>query len=106
LALRRPSTTVSAVEHCASVALTVNEFTRDLAMRDELVVFGEQFWRPYVHVRDAARAIAEVLDAPKEASTGEVYNVGDTRENYREARHRRASARTFPRRQGAVRPSR
>jgi len=63
--------------------LTVNEFTRDLAMRDELVVFGEQFWRPYVHVRDAARAIAEVLDAPKEASTGEVYNVGDTSENYR-----------------------
>jgi nucleoside-diphosphate-sugar epimerase len=63
--------------------LTVNEFTRDLAMRDELVVFGEQFWRPYIHVRDAARAIAEVLHAPKEASAGEVYNVGDTRENYR-----------------------
>jgi nucleoside-diphosphate-sugar epimerase len=62
--------------------LTVNEFTRDLAVRNELVVFGEQFWRPYVHVRDAARAVADVLDAPKEASAGEVYNVGDTRENY------------------------
>jgi nucleoside-diphosphate-sugar epimerase len=62
--------------------LTVNEFTRDLAIRNELVVFGEQFWRPYVHVRDAARAIVDVLDGPKEASAGEVYNVGDTRENY------------------------
>ena len=63
--------------------LTVNEFTRDLAVRDELVVFGEQFWRPYVHVRDAARAIADVLEAPSEELAGEVFNVGDTNENYR-----------------------
>ena len=34
--------------------LTVNEFTRDLWADRELEVFGEQFWRPYVHVRDAA----------------------------------------------------
>ena len=38
--------------------LTVNEFTRDLLVKQELLVFGEQFWRPYIHVRDAARAIA------------------------------------------------
>ena len=30
--------------------LTVNEFTRDLWADRELEVFGEQFWRPYVHV--------------------------------------------------------
>ena len=36
--------------------LTVNEFTAELITRRRLVVFGEQFWRPYVHVRDAARA--------------------------------------------------
>ena len=29
--------------------LTVNEFTRDVALGRDLVVFGEQFWRPYVH---------------------------------------------------------
>jgi nucleoside-diphosphate-sugar epimerase len=63
--------------------LTVNEFTRDLAARGELVVFGEQFWRPYVHVRDAARAIARVLDAPTSAVAGEAFNVGNSRENYR-----------------------
>ena len=63
--------------------LTVNEFTRDLAVRGELVVFGEQFWRPYVHVRDAARAIVQVLERPAETIAGEVYNVGDTNENYR-----------------------
>jgi len=63
--------------------LTVNEFARDLAVGDELVVFGEQFWRPYVHVRDAARAVVHVLEAPPTLVAGEVYNVGDTRENYR-----------------------
>ena len=30
--------------------LTVNEFTRDLWADRDLEVFGEQFWRPYVHV--------------------------------------------------------
>lgn len=63
--------------------LTVNEFTRDLWAERELEVFGEQFWRPYVHVRDAARGIRTVLQAPREQVAGEVFNIGDTRENYR-----------------------
>jgi nucleoside-diphosphate-sugar epimerase len=63
--------------------LTVNEFTRDVALDQDLVVYGEQFWRPYVHVRDAAAAVATVLDAPREQVAGEVFNVGDTHENYR-----------------------
>jgi nucleoside-diphosphate-sugar epimerase len=63
--------------------LTVNEFTRDVALDQDLVVYGEQFWRPYVHVRDAARAIVAVLGAPREQVSGEVFNVGDTDENYR-----------------------
>ena len=63
--------------------LTVNEFTRDLWSDRRLEVFGEQFWRPYVHVRDAARGVQTVLEAPADAVAGEVFNVGDTRENYR-----------------------
>ena len=63
--------------------LTVNEFTRDLLLSGDLVVYGEQFWRPYIHVRDAARATALALEAPVERIAGEVFNVGDTRENYR-----------------------
>ena len=31
--------------------LTVNEFTKELALERELLVFGEQFWRPYCHVK-------------------------------------------------------
>ena len=63
--------------------LTVNEFTRDVVLGRELVVYGEQFWRPYVHVRDAARGILATLTAPADDVRGEVFNVGDSAENYR-----------------------
>src|ERR671922_27482 len=63
--------------------LTVNEFTRDLWDGRTLDVFGERFWRPYVHVADAARAIATVLGAPADAVAGRVFNVGHCDENYR-----------------------
>jgi nucleoside-diphosphate-sugar epimerase len=63
--------------------LTVNEFTRDVAVGKELVVFGEQFWRPYCHVRDLARSVTAVLEAPEEKVEFEVFNVGDTNENFR-----------------------
>jgi nucleoside-diphosphate-sugar epimerase len=60
--------------------LTVNEFTRDLWDGRTLEVFGEKFWRPYVHVGDAARAIALTLTAKPE---DRVFNVGHSDENYR-----------------------
>lgn len=63
--------------------LTVNEFTRDLWAERELEVFGELFWRPYVHVRDAAKGICAVLAADPELVAGEVFNVGHSDENYR-----------------------
>jgi nucleoside-diphosphate-sugar epimerase len=63
--------------------LTVNEFTRDLWAGRRLEVFGEQFWRPYVHVADAAAGIQAALEAPLETVRGEVFNIGRTDENYR-----------------------
>lgn len=62
--------------------LTVNEFTMELLTKKRLVVFGEQFWRPYVHVRDAARGIRLVLEAPTEKVAGRVFNVGATDQNF------------------------
>ncbi len=63
--------------------LTVNEFTRELWADRDLEVFGEQFWRPYIHVRDAGRAVRTVLEAPAEKVAGEVFNAGRSGENYR-----------------------
>ena len=57
----RPSTARAA--GCA-FDLTVNEFTRDLWAGRKLDVFGELFWRPYIHANDAARAVALVLLLP------------------------------------------
>ncbi len=62
--------------------LTVNEFTKDLAMGRELIIFGEQFWRPYCHVKDFSNAFITVLRAPVAKVAYNVFNVGDTTENY------------------------
>jgi nucleoside-diphosphate-sugar epimerase len=63
--------------------LTVNQFTKELALGKELVVYGEQFWRPYCHVADLARSVGTVLEAQEEAVAFDVFNVGDNEENYR-----------------------
>lgn len=62
--------------------LTVNEFTKELALGRELLIFGEQFWRPYCHVYDLARSVVLVLESEVEKVAYEVFNVGDTSENY------------------------
>ena len=62
--------------------LTVNEFTMEMLTRKHLKVFGEQFWRPYVHVQDAARGIVTVLNSPVEKVRGRVFNVGATDQNF------------------------
>lgn len=63
--------------------LTVNEFTRDLWAGRPLEVFGEQFWRPYVHAGDAGRAVTLVLRAAPVDVAGQVFNIGNSDENYR-----------------------
>jgi nucleoside-diphosphate-sugar epimerase len=62
--------------------LTVNEFAKELALGRELTIFGEQFWRPYCHVVDLSRSVLSVIEANEEDVAFNVFNVGDTRENY------------------------
>lgn len=62
--------------------LTVNEFTMEMLTKKHLKVFGEQFWRPYIHVYDAARAIQLVLGSLVESVGGCVFNVGATDQNF------------------------
>jgi nucleoside-diphosphate-sugar epimerase len=61
--------------------LTINEFTMEMITKKHLVVFGEQFWRPYVHVFDAARGIALILSSPRDRVSGRVFNVGSSDQN-------------------------
>ncbi len=65
--------------------LTVNEFMREVTYDNELLIFGEQFWRPYCHVEDLASSCITILEAPKEKVIKNVFGVGDTKENYQKA---------------------
>ena len=61
--------------------LTVNEFTRELFLGRELIVYDADTWRPYCHVRDFARLIQRVLDAPPDVVSFEVFNGGGDTNN-------------------------
>ena len=62
--------------------LTVNEFTRNAIINGEQEIWGAQFWRPYCHVEDLARAVIVVLETDNAKVKSEVFNVGSTDENY------------------------
>ncbi len=62
--------------------LTVNEFTRNASLKGEQEIWGAQFWRPYCHVDDLARAVVLVIESPEEKVKSNVFNVGSTEENY------------------------
>ena len=73
--------------------LTVNEFTRDLWAGRALEVFGEQFWRPDVHVRDAPRRSPPCSSLRSDRVDGRVFNVGRSDRELPQARSRRAHPR-------------
>jgi nucleoside-diphosphate-sugar epimerase len=62
--------------------LTVNEFTKEIALGRKMPIYGEQFWRPYCHVSDFSNAFRLVLSSKRDLVEGEVFNVGDTSQNY------------------------
>ena len=53
-------------------------------------------WRPLVHGLDIAKAIRCVLDAPRDAVHGQVFNVGDSNHNYQVRQVAEIVADTFP----------
>ena len=53
-------------------------------------------WRPLVHVLDIGEAIACALEAPREVVHNQIFNVGDTKQNYRVREIAQIVADTFP----------
>lgn len=62
--------------------LSVNEFTREVALGRELVVFDAHTWRPYCHVKDFSRLIQQVIEAPQAKVAFEVFNAGGEINNF------------------------
>ena len=61
--------------------LLVSEFTLAAVEDGKILIYGEQFWRPFVHVQDIATAIDMVLRADPDQVSGDVFNVGANRNN-------------------------
>ena len=62
--------------------LSISEFVKELYFGNELLVFDEHTWRPYCHIRDFARLIDIVLNAPKKAIIYEIFNEGGEANNF------------------------
>ncbi len=62
--------------------LVVNLLAAKAKMEEKITVFGGDQWRPFVHVDDAAEAVAMILAAPREVVGGEIFNVGSNEQNY------------------------
>ena len=61
--------------------LVGNLFTAQAMTDGVITVIGPDQWRPFIHVRDLARAIVMVLQAKPEIVQSQVFNVGDKRLN-------------------------
>ena len=61
--------------------LILNQFVLEAYLKGRLELYQENFKRSFVHVRDVARAIMCVMDAPIEQVRGEVFNVGSEKLN-------------------------
>ena len=61
--------------------LVVNLLTAKACMERKIIIFNGEQWRPFIHVLDVADAVLQVLAAPLDLVSGQVYNLGDTRLN-------------------------
>ena len=61
--------------------LVANLFTAQAMADGEITVIAPGQWRPFIHVRDLARAIVVVLQANPVSVQSQIFNVGDRRLN-------------------------
>ena len=62
--------------------LLLQEFLRDAILDKKIKIYGPNFWRPLAHVDDISNACITAIKSPSDIISGEIYNVGHTRENY------------------------
>ena len=62
--------------------LTVSQFTREMYLRRDLLVYDADTWRPYCHVQDFANIIQRVLEAPAADISFDVFNAGGDNNNF------------------------
>lgn len=63
--------------------LAVNSMALELYKTGKIVVRGKSNTRPFLHIKDAARAYSIIIKAQKEKIGGQIFNVGSDNQNYR-----------------------
>jgi len=77
--------------------LVVNFLTARAIRTGKITIFNGEQWRPFMHVRDAARAFVVCLEAPNlDVISGEVFNAGSSGLNHRLSEVGSAVARVVP----------
>lgn len=61
--------------------LAANIMVAQAEIRRRITVFNGHRWRPFVHTTDVARAFVHLLQAPEDAISGRIFNVGSTAMN-------------------------
>jgi nucleoside-diphosphate-sugar epimerase len=61
--------------------LTVNQFVREIFLKNNLEVYDSGTWRPYCHVKDFAGAIYKSIIS-KQKKLLDIYNVGSNANNF------------------------
>jgi len=62
--------------------LLVQELILNAIIYKKIKVFGPNFWRPLIDVRDVARACITCIVCPIEDVSGEIFNVGSNNQNF------------------------
>jgi nucleoside-diphosphate-sugar epimerase len=75
--------TACGMSHRPRFDLVVNLLAAQAIFEKKITIFGGDQWRPFVHVEDVSNAILRCLEAPVEAVSGQVFNVGSETCNYR-----------------------
>jgi nucleoside-diphosphate-sugar epimerase len=63
--------------------LVVNLLTVRALRSGKITIYNGEQWRPFLHVRDAARSFIACLEAPLTDVSGEIFNAGSFELNYR-----------------------
>jgi len=76
--------TAYGVSPCLRLDLVLNDLVASAYTTGRVYIKSDGTpWRPIVHIRDITAAILSVLDAPQHVIQNEIFNVGQTEENYR-----------------------
>lgn len=62
--------------------LAVNSMALELFKTGKIIVRGKSNTRPFLHIKDAARAYLVVINSTKDKISGQIFNVGSDDQNY------------------------